>query len=143
MAFHRGFLGSEATRFVAQDTTDIQITDWRNLPVRPLHQRTIAVSQGMSFVSFETLYPFPNPAGGPPILVWLPNLPFSLSVRLICYGASYPNMMGWPQVGWNYLWLLLGIDTLSTAMAAPFHHAFVCYLVFRNVQIWLLPSVEL
>lgn len=95
---YQGFLGSEASRFQGQNTVDIQLTDWRNHPVRPLRQRTIAISPGLSFISIEQQLPFANPAGGPPILAWVPSLTFSMAVQVVCMGPSQPPLPGLPVV---------------------------------------------
>ncbi|EIM79770.1 uncharacterized protein STEHIDRAFT_116253 [Stereum hirsutum FP-91666 SS1] len=96
MALYQGFLGSEATRFPGQDTVDIHLTHWRNHPVRPLRQRTIALTQGMSFISIEQMLPFANPAGGPPVWSWVPSLTFTVAVQLWCIGPSQPALPGLP-----------------------------------------------
>ncbi|KAL4079330.1 hypothetical protein J3A83DRAFT_4085768, partial [Scleroderma citrinum] len=92
---YQGFLGSEATRFPEQDTmnkpircvnvravlsretTDIHITDWLHNPALP-HIRQ---------------YPGPvsNPAGGPPLELWVPLPAYLHCLQIVTFGPSSPD----------------------------------------------------
>lgn len=143
MALYQGFLGSEATRFPGQDTVDIHLTHWRNHPVRPLRQRTIALTQGMSFISIEQMLPFANPAGGPPVWSWVPSLTFTVAVQLWCIGPSQPALPGLPLVSQTTLWLLVRNSTLSIAQSGSISHAAGGGLVEWSMALRVLSALGL
>jgi len=96
VGLYHGFLGSEGTRFPGQDTVDINFTHWRNNILNgvppPLRQRATAITQGITFISPETVVDFVHVQGEPqPIPIWGPSPGQLVNMHIINHGPSPPN----------------------------------------------------
>lgn len=111
MAYYTGLLGSEATRFLGQDTTDIHFTN-RFHPAPVLHgligrkyrQRAVAVAQGITMVTAQRLDGLQINAQGEPVEIWHNSLAQLPDIVVTNNGPSQPGFL--PPVGHSRQWLV-------------------------------------
>ncbi|KAI6013567.1 hypothetical protein EDC04DRAFT_2757858 [Pisolithus marmoratus] len=124
---YQGFLGSEGSRFVGQELTDIHYTGWRGHPgIIPIRQHSIVLAYGLWF-----LYPEWMPGNA-----WVPFHPHVPAMHVMDLGPVLPpGMPPPPPLHLLPVAFLLGGQALRIGYAVPwFHDLDIFQMDFRRIR---------